>query len=621
MGIGLHNRSFVTAKPSLKSVLWYSLFAASALLPWTIILLSSARGFDLTDESFYLLSYARPEDITTSFTLFGVVGKLIFELGGGTIAGLRALGAFIWLTGSVVATWVTIGFLSRRSSLQRSALADARTRFMLASVPVAGGALYYSNWLLTPGYNWFALVGLTLFWIGFLFWLEPGLPRWATNVGASLLAFAAALVFWSKATSAGLLLFYPAGALVLYRSHWRRLLNPQTIACGIIGIGLGMCLPLLYGLSPDSIITTLKHGYQYRLLDTSGRYGGPLALLSIAVRRSGSLLIHNTFPLRFAWIWLPSILGALLVVLRSKAQPEHRQRSLRVAQLLLILGCMASLSVVTILTPPEVIGSWILNVTLLIVSYLVAGNFVYRKLAADRVRTHRLRASAWAIPVFGLILVFTFGSANTYTFQAGMAAYFALLGVSVLFLPYDRKHLNSALGRAAVVLLLAAIVWLTYRGSLTPYRQDVPAWEMDRRVSLGDSGANLIVSEEMSQYISTLQGLAAGGFQPGTPIIDLTGHTPGAAYALGGRAYGFPWLIGGRSHSEVGAIFILSQWRQSDLDMAWILTVEENGVRSIPISVLEEVGLDFSTAYEKVGTVRRPASQELQALWRPSDGS
>jgi hypothetical protein len=141
---------------------------------------------------------------------------------------------------------------------------------------------------------------------------------------------------------------------------------------------------------------------------------------------------------------------------------------------------------------------------------------------------------------------------------------------------------------------------------------------MSYPISFNGETETLIVSQETARYFTELKTIAnSADFQPNTPLIDLTGDSPGAIYALEARAYNFPWLLGGYSGSDQAAVYILKQWNREHLNSAWILTVEANGERSLSISVLSEIGLDFPEGYTKVGTVRRPASQEIQALWRP----
>lgn len=60
-----------------------------AVVPWGIVLASSSRGFDLTDESFYVLSIAHPENVSATFSMFGAVLNPLYNVVGGNITKLR----------------------------------------------------------------------------------------------------------------------------------------------------------------------------------------------------------------------------------------------------------------------------------------------------------------------------------------------------------------------------------------------------------------------------------------------------------------------------------------------------------------------------------------------------
>ncbi len=132
------------------------------------------------------------------------------------------------------------------------------------------------------------------------------------------------------------------------------------------------------------------------------------------------------------------------------------------------------------------------------------------------VTSKQWRLVIWLFPIFCLVFVFVFGSSNNYVFQSAMATHFYLLSAAVLFLTVKEHTVNALLMRVAVPTLLAAIIWLTYTNSLTPYRQDVSVWNMDQAISV-DGGTNtLLVSDEMARYIrkpvrSTICSLVPAG--------------------------------------------------------------------------------------------------------------
>ncbi len=600
-----------TKRSTYSSRLLKALYIILALIPWGLVLLASPRGFDLSDESFYLLNFVHPEDITSTFSMFGVILKPLYDVVGGNIPALRVLGALILLMVSAVVAWMTLGFIAGQPTPDISDTFSKERRFILTLFLSAGSVLYYSLWLVTPSYNWLTLVGLTLFWGGFLLWLKSKRHHWTAHLGAALFAFAAALVFWAKPTTGALLLLYPLAALALNRNQWWRLLSFQTLIYGIAGFALGMSIPLLYGISPQGIVNMMMQGVEHQNIMKPGLYDNGLDMVVQGSRQTMSLFTNNSYPTLFLALWLIPLLTVALIARFSK---DHTYRWSRI---LLAVGLIVNILTVTVVMSDD-IGHWSLNIVLLTVVYLTAGNYAQNRLAGSVVRRKRGQTSLWMIPIFSLIFIYVFGTGNNYAFQSGMAAYFYLLAVSVLFLTVKEGTINAFLMRVGVPTLLIAIIGLTYISSLSPYRQDQPIWQMDQSVSVHGDSNTVIVSEEMARHITEFQVLAdTAGWETGTPFIDLTGTSPGAAYALAGRTYGFPWLLGDYPGSDAATVYILRQWRQDHLETAWILTATQDSTVDISLSVLAEVGLDFPNDYVRVGTVRLPTGNVTQTLWRP----
>lgn len=580
-----------------------------ALIPWFILFLASPRGFDLTDESFHLLNHRHPTDVTATFSLFGVVISPLYYLSG-TVTITRILGIVIWLVVATVATWKTLSFLAVRLALKN----QSNWRLILFSLPpIAGATIYYYRGLFTPSYNWLTLVGLALFWFGFLMWLEPNRSSRETSVGAGLLGFAAMIVFWAKPTSAAMLPIFPITALMFNWSDWRRLLRPQTIAWGVVGLGVPLSIPFLHGFTPHTLFETFNRGIEHQQLMKPGLYDTGAETLLAGVEQS---LIFASGNLYFPILILFVSVTVFSIFLRLYLYPKYN--NLHWIQFLLALIWIANLLVMTFILR-EIPGYWGLNLVLSTLLFVWGGRYTYRIVTKSKLPDDgRLWGGLWIIPILGLIFIFVFGTNNSYDHQSGLATYFYLLSVVVLFLVFDDNPINTVLVQIAIPTLLLAIAVIVFIHSLTPHRQNEAIWAMSHPIVLNQETETLIVSQETARYFTELKALAnSADFQSDTPIIDLTGHSPGAVYLLEARAYGFPWLLGGYPGSDPAAVYILKQWKPKQLSEAWILTVEANGERPLSLSVLSKIGLDFPEGYIKVGTVRRAASREIQALWRP----
>lgn len=139
-----------------------------------------------------------------------------------------------------------------------------------------------------------------------------------------------------------------------------------------------------------------------------------------------------------------------------------------------------------------------------------------------------------------------------------------------------------------------------------PYRGTGPLSAETTPVQIGQGKAAVYINGETANYIEALQRLVRdAGFVFDTPMIDLTGHYPGALFALGAKPAGAAWLIGGYPGSTVLAMRMLDQLSCSEVARSWIV-VERNGPRRFPDTLLLRYGIDPQTDYESVGTADAP---------------
>ncbi|GAB1645615.1 hypothetical protein [Krasilnikovia sp. MM14-A1259] len=136
------------------------IFAAALTAVWSVVALRAAgRGFDVTDEGFYLLSYRWWNSDHRSFTGVQYLYGPVFALLGHDIAGLRTV-----RLGTVLIAHLVFGVEFMRWLRPRRPHAPA-TRLWeaagAAAIVAAGGAVY--AWPpQTPGYNDVVLVGALL---------------------------------------------------------------------------------------------------------------------------------------------------------------------------------------------------------------------------------------------------------------------------------------------------------------------------------------------------------------------------------------------------------------------------------------------------------------------------
>src|SRR5215207_676343 len=126
--------------------------ASAATVLGTVVVLGTIvafanRGFDLTDEAYYILSMQEPAAYRMTSTLFGYALRPAYLLFGGSITGLRVFGVLaIALLGAVA-----VGLFLR----SRPVPGVPTTALVAAGAALP--AMYYGFWLPTPSYNWLVL--------------------------------------------------------------------------------------------------------------------------------------------------------------------------------------------------------------------------------------------------------------------------------------------------------------------------------------------------------------------------------------------------------------------------------------------------------------------------------
>ena len=130
-----------------------------------LFLSNSSRGFDITDESYYILAAKYPEDIFSVLTHEGYYIGLLYWVSGYNLSYFRSLGILLLIFISIHFALELHKYISKKL--------DYTTNIwdkLLFIVPISTGSLsFYKSWLSTPSYNWLALVSVILVFISIKF--------------------------------------------------------------------------------------------------------------------------------------------------------------------------------------------------------------------------------------------------------------------------------------------------------------------------------------------------------------------------------------------------------------------------------------------------------------------
>lgn len=591
------------------------------LLPLAVLLYTAVvlalnfdRSIDITDEGYYILWAHHPEDVLAEASQFGHYTGVLYSLAGGSLALFRLLGLLLLLivTGlfafSLQRYWRTVMPLPPRS------------QWISLPVILASTLVYYGVFTLwTPSYNWLALVGALL--------TAAGLLQAAAYEGRSktsnphtlglfgqgvLVGIGGALAFIAKPSTAGvlaLIFLYWIVATPL-RHRWKVFLLTSAFSSFLFL----MMHAFVFENGPESFYTQIKNGLALRATLLEG-----YSFKSLSGQALVDLLKLPGYVLKRNWIAPLLLLGVFI-------HAKIRGRRWLPFERVLIFGlAFAGIIAWLQLWAAEIwlggpghgtrIGSGVLSFSL-ILAFSSAIAFVFLK--ANEGGSTQFKPMA-ALYLFLTLLPIAYSFGTLGGLMRGTSGAFVFYSAAALSFAYwlDGYMGKRFFGHATQLLLVLSVTLIVTSSFKNPYRSPGTIYDQNVPVTFVGSESRILVDNQTAGYINGLKNLAlSADWKQDTPLIDMTGGSPGATVILDGRAPGFPWLVGQYEGSDKFVYKALLMAPRAMIENAWILTAPA-GKRSISAKVLTDLGLNFPSAYESLGTVTSGHRNEEQILWRP----
>lgn len=578
------------------------LLLASVLLTvlcmgWVLHL--SHYGIDLTDESFYLVSMANPFLYNVSATQFGFVYHPLYDLAGGDIVTLRQANVLITYGLSFVLGYI---FLAKEFDGQ---VLGVKERVVLSAglaTTALATSVFAGLWLPTPSYNSLTLQSLLIAGTGLL--LAEDRIDSSSAAGWVVIGVGGWLTFLAKPTS--------AAVLVLCASVYLIAAKKFNFRWAAVSAGLAAGLTISFGILIDGSLTAFIGRLQGgagvgKMLEGGHTIWNILRIDDFQLGSGIKSLLINAMLVFFA--------AAFLV--KSK---NNRLMGLGVA-LSIVFVAMACLLMLD--WWPDVLGYGLFH-GLLLWSIPYAAAIL---LAV----THRSQGVGFVLrerwPFVLAFLMFPYayaiGTSNNYWILSSQAGIFWVL-VGLVFLRPLRQDKQIAGSFLVLCLAVQLVVVAVVQAAVErPYRQPQPLRQQNYPLAIGGVNSQLFVPEGFGRYLTSVGDLAKqAGFKPGTPMIDLSGVSPGVPYFLGATSVGQAWVIGGYPGSNRLAMEMQRQVACGDLAAAWLL-VEPDGVSRISPEILSKFGASLATDYTMVGAFETAAgssgykNQRLQQLFKP----
>lgn len=555
----------MTAKDARLRLL-HALSVAISIATLGFSLWLARRGFDLTDESYYLNWLEYPSDYPVSTTAFGFVYQPWVWLVGLDIVALR------WL--NILATFVLVlgtGFvvLTRLSPLGR------RDSLLLATGLAALTPLALRSGLTTPSYNSLVVQGTLVVVIG----LAWGSRRTGEALlGGLLVGTGGTLVFLAKPPAA-------VAVAVVVLAHL--LIRGRSVLLVVGATATSVCLLVLSAVAID--------GSPWRFAERLRLGSEEAAMLEAkhdltSVLRFDSLQPGTGGLLLFALTCAAVTAGLLAIIARGKAP--------------LVLWLTGSALAATaasllVLRHPRLLDPGLPRRSLMVLAVLAAALVVW---ALHRPGMPRRGTVAWLVLLLALPHATAFGTGNNYwVLAASMSLCWVL---AALLLHADAEHRGRRTVAGLLVGAQVAAGALMVGGAFFAYRQPGPLWTHDRATLVGTS--TVALSPAYAADLEQLRGLGEqAGLAPGTRVIDLSGMSPGILRILGGRPAEVAWVLGGYPGSERVETAALLRTPCGRIATAWLL-LERGGPRALDATPLSAIGARLDDYQERGLTAAIP---------------
>ena len=566
----------MTKFSSLITRLFPLLTAFMAIVIFLLVAVSAVFGYEVTDEGYYLLLEGFPENYRFGTSAFGLIVNPIYVLFDGNFIVLRVLSSAAYFGLSIAFFFVILSSFEKGVRKKGFRVWAYSISFSVSIFTV------YSTYIQTPNYNSLTLQTLILFGILVIQLINNSATN-KTIIGL-LLGSDLVLIAVNKPTTGIITLLVGLTIIFLFKFALKIKINLLSIFVGgisttvlfvvwmqIFGINAFEFFQVGSNLQQTfnprySLINMLRTDFEFKwkeLFPYSLLFTFALSMFSVSIGRVFQVFCTAAFIFNLFFVYK----------LLSQAGWNITQTPIF---LYAFIGVCIYLCFSISLKKSAVPG---------IIPLTLAGFF------------------------FVLPWMYVFGTNNNYLVAEIQASIFWVAASLILLLsteaPINRKQtpvLNVFLA------LISLIVILTLGYSFTnPYRQISPVSKQVSFSKIGKNNTPVLVPNEFADYVSELRLKAENAdFTPGTPIIDLTGESPGTVYLMGGRSVYQPWLLGGYPGSLDFAQRVLKGAKCSELKESWVLYSDEN-FRHFDQSVLSTVNLSLEKDFELVAVIVLPS--------------
>lgn len=542
---------------------------------------ASHVGIDLTDEGYYLNWISNPWLYQYYVSQFGYVYHDLFNMLGQSVAHIRQANVLI----SFGLAWILAYLIVRPWGIQGFGNSQNFTAIGI-SFCIAASSLFIlmitGRWVPTPSYNSLNFQGYLVAMIGVVLATHTQLVK--PKLGWLLIGIGGWLSFMAKPPSAAIL-----GVVVLLYFMAIKQLQIKHLSLGISTSFLALILSAFY--IDGSVLVFIERLQQ----------GLHAATLMQAGHGLAGLFKLDYFPIDIAFK-IKFLIFTLFVAVSVLLHTSTKKINKVIVSLLSTFFVVSAIMMVFILQAPEQPIKRYHALIVLAIPLGAAISLLIAKLL-HQVNVKPNTKAAFVCLLLVLPYCYALGTGNNnWQTAAGAGVFWVLAGVVLLHTTIQYSGAKFSAFIPTMALVTYATVAVTINAMANPYRQSQSIFVQKEQAILPHSSESLTVADDTGEYLNQLALIAKNaGFNAGTPLLDFTGHHPGAVYFLQGKAVGQAWMIGGYPGSHPLARFNLNHVSCDDIAQSWVL-LEKNGYRRIDPSIMLVDGISLDKEhYEVVG--------------------
>ncbi len=516
------------------------------------------RGFEFTDEAYYLHNFLHWRDFTGTVTFFGAYFDWLFRLSGASIASMRVLSLLAVLASAAILMRQVMQFCW--AGQFRVHGAGQQLRIMAG--PMAAAMLYFAflSTLRAPSYNLLCFAAMAVMTACMLSVIQRRREDRPVAVAAFLYGLALGACFLSKATTAAVLTLMHLAFFVAVNRDWAW----KWLVLVVLLVSAGFALNVLVlSLALPNWIDMLREGVTVMRLRSGAAYSPWIVLNGVRWE------LQKQLPIVAPWL-----LGmALLMFLVRK----------RIA-----VASSTTLSLLVVMLVATILFSHIYDFRrsetwLIVTAFVTLALWAIERLArrGQQAAYHQREELALMALLVLTPLAFSWGTNMPVLIHSSIASMFAFVAVfqRLYRLAADRMITGLALAAALVMLAAPALAtqWLAWTDIRYTYRQAAPMGLQDTPAVLATGKSVVHVDAKTARSLLDMQKMArAAGMPAGQEVLDLTGDGPGVIYAIGAYPLGSPWLLGGFPGSSAALERVVQTLDSERLRAAWLLVSDDN---------------------------------------------